>query len=192
LGNYRTGSTVLATHLGEQYGVEYFLEPWIPIENRGSSYGPEIYGLKEKFHYFYKSGRSDFVIKFMPDQISKLTPYRELLEGDGFKIKLYRENEIESIVSNYLGTIRNKWWTTAHEEDETYTVPIKKGTISSSIMRITHNNYLLDTLDYEYDLTISYESLGFIPSSSYKKTSMPDNIEELRAAIVETYNELYR
>jgi len=192
LGNYRSGSTVLATHLGKENNVPYFLEPWAETKNRHDRYGDHVYGLKENFYHFYKSGRSDFIIKFMPNQISRVTPYRQLLEGQGFKIKLYRDNEIDSIVSYYVAEERKKWWTYPGEVIEDYSLEIKEKTILGSIEAITRNNFLLDKLDYDYDLVVSYESLGLIPPRDYVKTTMPNNIEDIRRSIVEVYNKLYR
>jgi hypothetical protein len=52
-------------------------------------------------------------------------------------------------------------------------------------------NFLLESLDFGYDQTITYESLGIIDSLDCAKTQMPTNVDEIRQEIQRVYNELY-
>jgi hypothetical protein len=190
VANYRTGSTVYATHLAETHNVPYYLEPWQRSVDRNSNYGPHVNGMKQNFYDHYHSGDNRYVLKLMPEQISKCTPYDILLKSDSFKIKLYRENEIDSIVSHYIGKMRKKWWTEFGEKTEDYILDVDNGHIAGSAFAITQNNFLLHNLDYDYDEVITYESLGYIPNLRYVKTHMPNNINEIKKAVSETYNNL--
>ena len=191
VANYRTGSTVYATHLANLHNVPCYLEPWHPIRKRNDDWGPHVNGVKQNFYDHYHSNNNKYVLKFMPDQINKLTPYSTLLNSACFKIKLYREDDIDSILSNYIGTMRGKWWTTYNEFPKKYTLEIDDNFILISISVITQNNFWLHNLDIEYDETITYESLGIIPETEFVKTYMPDNIADIRNRIIEIYKNLY-
>jgi len=191
IANYRTGSTVYATHLAEKHNVPHYLEPWQRVTNRGPDYGPHINGLKQNFYDQYHNSDTNYVLKFMPDQLNKCTPYSKLLESDCFKIKLYREDEIDNIVSQYVGKMRKKWWTKFGEKVQQYELEIDEDNIVNSIATITQNNFLLHNLDYEYDEVITYESLGYVSPVHYVKTHMPDNLEDIRNRIIEIYNNVY-
>lgn len=191
VANYRTGSTVYATHLAKQHDVPYYLEPWHRPDLRGDSWGPHVNGMKQNFYDHYRSGDKKYILKFMPDQINKFTPYAGLLKSNCFKIKLYRENEIDNIISNYVALLRKKWWSQSNDTFENYTLDIDDSRINRSIHNITQNNFWLHSLNIEYDEIITYESLGMIPSDDYVKTHMPDNLEDIRKRITEIYNNLY-
>jgi len=191
VANYRTGSTVYATHLANLNNVPCYLEPWHPARKRDENWGPHVNGIKQNFYDHYHSNDNRYILKFMPDQINKLTPYDRLLNSNCFKIKLYREDEIDSIVSNYVGTMRKKWWTTSNEFPKKYTLEIDDNFILISISIITQNNFWLHSLDIEYDETITYESLGTISASKFIKTHMPDNIADIRNRVIEIYKNLY-
>ena len=191
IANYRTGSTVYATHLAKQHNVQYYLEPWHQLELRGDTWGPHVNGTKQNFYDHYHSSDNKYILKFMPEQISKFTPYAMLFKSICFKIKLYRENEIDNILSHYVAKIRKKWWANPNETFENYTIAVDDLQIDKSIFCITQNNFWLDSLNVEYDEIITYESLGMIPANDYVKTHMPDNLEDIRKRITEIYNNLY-
>lgn len=191
VANYRTGSTVYATHLAKQYNVPVYLEPWVRYSERGENWGDHVNGLKQNFYNHFHSGGTNYILKFMPDQINKFTPYAMLLKSNCFKVKLYRENEIDNIISNYVGSLRKKWWTRPTETFENYTLDIDDLKIKGEILHIAQNNFWLHSLNIEYDAVITYESLGIIPSKDYIKTHMPDNLEDIRNRITEIYNNLY-
>ena len=191
VANYRTGSTVYATHLSNLYNVPGYLEPWHPMRNRGNNWGPHTNGVKQNFYNHYHSKDNRYVLKFMPDQINKLTPYNTLLNSNCFKIKLYREDEIASIVSNYIGTMKKNWQTFSNEAVKRYTLEIDDDFILIAISTITQNNFWLHNLDVDYDKVITYESLGTITGTNFVKTHMPDNIVDIRNRVTEIYNNLY-
>ena len=191
VANYRTGSTVYATHLGKQYNVPYYLEPWHPKRRRDNNWGPHVNGIKKNFHNHYHSNDNRYILKFMPDQINKLTPYGKLLKSNCYKIKLYRESDIDSVVSNYVGSMKKKWWTSSDESVQKYTLDIDDDMILIAISTITQNNFWLNELNVDYDEVITYESLGTITTTEYVKTYMPDNIADIRNRVIEIYNNLY-
>jgi hypothetical protein len=191
VANYRTGSTVYATHLAKQHNVPYYLEPWNRPELRGDNWGPHVNGMKQNFYEQFHSRDNKYILKFMPDQINKFTPYAMLLKSNCFKIKLYRENEIDNIISNYVAAVRKKWWAHPTETFENYTLKIDDSQINKSIGVTTQNNFWLHSLNVEYDEILTYESLGIIPPEDYIKTHMPDNLEDIRNRITEIYNNLY-
>lgn len=191
VANYRTGSTVYATHLAKKHNVPCFLEPWQISKKQGTNWGPHTNGMKQPFYDHFHSSDKNYILKFMPDQISKCNPYAMLLKSDCFKIKLYRENEIDTIVSNYVGILREKWWTCPGETSQNYTLLIEDSHILTSIFITTQNNFWLDALNVDYDEIISYESLGIIPPADYIKTHMPDNLADIRNRVIEIYNNLY-
>ena len=191
VANYRSGSTVYATHLSNLYDVPYYLEPWHTPETRGKKWGPHVNGVKQDFYDHYHSKDSKYILKFMPDQINKLTPYSALLNSNCFKIKLYRQDEIASIVSSYISFMRGKWWTTSNEITKNYSLEINDDVIIRSIYMITRNNFCLHNLNINYDKVITYESLGTISKTEYVKTHMPDNIVDICNRVTEIYNNLY-
>jgi hypothetical protein len=191
VANYRTGSTVYATYLAKKYNVPYYLEPWNRHELRGDNWGTHVSGMKQNFYDHFHSNDSKYILKFMPDQINKFTPYAMLLNSNCFKIKLYRENEIDNIISNYIAATRKKWWTQPTETPESYTLKIDDLLIEKAISVITQNNFWLHSLNIKYDEIITYESLGIIPPNDFIKTHMPDNLEDIRNRITDIYNNLY-
>ena len=191
VANYRTGSTVYATHLAKHYNVTLFLEPWHQKRNRGPHWGPHVNGLKKDFYNHYHSNDNRYILKFMPDQINKFTPYDKLLKSNCYKIKLYRESDIDSVVSKYVASMKEKWWTSSDESVQKYTLDIDNDMILSAISNITQNNFWLNELNVDYDEVITYESLGIITTTEYVKTYMPDNIADIRNRVIEIYNNLY-
>ena len=191
VANYRSGSTVYATHLANLYGVPYYLEPWHTKQNRGKHWGPHVNGLKKDFYNHYHSNDNRYILKFMPDQINKLNPYDKLLKSNCYKIKLYREDEIASIVSQYISIMRRKYWTTSNEITKNYSLEINDDVIIRSIFSTTRNNFWINELNVDYDKVITYESLGTITTTDYVKTYMPDNIVDIRNRVIEIYKNLY-
>jgi len=191
VANYRTGSTVLAKFLGKKYDVPVFLEPWQRVRDRQSNYGKNVNGLQQHFHDTYHSGNKKYVLKIMPDQISRFAPYLEILHGDCHKIKLIRENVVDNILSAYVLNLTNRPTMVPDFKIEPYSLPIDTCKVQASIYLITHVNFLLESLDFGYDQTITYESLGIIDSSDCAKIQMPTNVNEIRQEIQRVYNELY-
>jgi hypothetical protein len=191
VANYRSGSTVYTTHLAKQHNVPCYLEPWHRSELRGDNWGPHVNGMKQNFYEQFHIGDNKYILKFMPDQINKFTPYDMLLKSNCFKIKLYRENEIDNIVSNYVAAMRKKWWSLPTETFNNYILELDELQINKSIIVTTQNNFWLHSLNVEYDEIVTYESMGLIPPTDYIKTHMPDNLEDIRNRITEIYNNLY-
>jgi len=191
VANYRTGSTVFAQHLAKINNVPVYLEPWQHINAQTSEFNEHIHWLKKDFYDHYKSGNTMYVLKVMPDQIHKDTPYEKILASDSFKIKLHRENEIDNIISQYISNMRQKWVTEKNEPYYRYTLPIDYNVLLAAITSVTRGNFYLNNLNYEFDQDLSYESLGEIKSSIFEKTRPPENINEIRAAVVTMFNNLF-
>jgi hypothetical protein len=191
VANFRTGSTVLASELAKKHGVPFFLEPWQLPDSRSPHYGPNINGLQKNFYDYYWGGNKRYVLTMVPNQISGMTPYLDILRGQSYKIKLIRENIIDNIVSFYIGKMTNKWVRSPQEISVPCVVEIKKQKIESAINTITHVNFLLDTLDFTYDEIVTYESLGVMDSSEHALTLPPVNIEEIREEVKKMYNQVY-
>lgn len=186
VANYRSGSTAFATGLAKELGIPYHLEPYQP-RAKPTGFGLTLMGFKADFFHQIRSGDSQFLLKIMPDQIYPVTPYDTMLRSDTtYKIKLYRENEMDNIVSQYVAMMSGKWWNTKQDINEPYVLDIDPVKIKGAIHTITYNNYLMNTLNYEYDEIKTYESLK-LSDEDFIKTAMPENINEVREEITKVY-----
>jgi LPS sulfotransferase NodH len=167
--NYRTGSTALGYWLAQKYNCKYFNEP---------IYRKPVF---DEFTEHYKSGNTQYVIKFMGDHILEDDLYKNLLTTDAFKIRLYRENKVEQIASYYVSAVTKRWRTTAEDNIEDYNLPLDTDMLKESIRRITYNDQLLDESTINFDLTCSYESLGFLDDVHLTLTKQPTNIKTIHS-----------
>jgi hypothetical protein len=166
--NYRTGSTALGFWLAQQNNCKYFNEPF---------YRKEVL---EEFMKQYHSGDKKYIIKFMGDHVFEDSLYKDLLEMDAFKIRLYRENKVEQIASYYVSAVTKRWRTTIEDTIEDYDLPLDIPMLKESIRRITYNDYLLDTSTVKFDLSCNYESLGFLDDIHLTLTKQPSNIKTIQ------------
>jgi LPS sulfotransferase NodH len=170
LANYRTGSSPLACSIAAYNYVVPHYEPNLFCDR------------KTKFLESYNNG-NEFLVKFMPDQISAFGIYQELLARDCYKIKLYRKNKVEQIASYYISAMRDKWWTIKDEYEKDYSLNIDIDVIQQSIKRITTVDYMLDSIDLKFDLVLSYEDLGIIKNTNTIRTKQPVNVEIIKNII---------
>lgn len=186
VANYRSGSTAFATGLAKKLGIPYHLEPYQP-RFKPANFGLTLLGFKENFFHQIRLGDMKFLLKIMPDQIHPSTPYDTLLKMESsYKIKLYREDVMANIVSQYVAMMSGKWWNTKQDKNEPYLLDIDVEKIKDAIQCITYNNYLMNTLSYQYDEIKTYESLE-LPDEDFTKTLMPKNINEVREEITKAY-----
>lgn len=186
VANYRSGSTAFATGLAKKLGLPYHLEPYQP-RKKPANFGLTLMGLKADFFHQIRSGDPRFLLKIMPDQIYPVTPYDIMLRSTtSYKIKLYREDVMDNIVSQYVAMMSGKWWNTKQDKNEPYVLEIDPVKIKGAIHTITYNNYLMNTLNYEYDEIKTYESLE-LSDDDFVKTVMPKNINEVREEIAKLY-----
>lgn len=182
--NFRTGSTVLGNYLANKYDLTYFAEPARPAVPH-PSLGVHHNGVNLNFYNFYHHSNSNrFLVKFMPQQINALNPYKDLLFGNSFKIKLTRQNKIDQIASLYISKKQKKFAQFVNSSNvNEYSVEIDHSMLISSINTITNQNFMLEHLNITYDYECTYESLGYIPDQVYEKTIYPVNYSEIKDQI---------
>jgi len=123
----------------------------------------------------------------MPDQIDFFKPYSQLLESSSFKIKLQRKNKIEQIASYYIATLRDKWWTTNNDQDNSYFIPIKLELLQECARKILYVDNLLNNYN-EADLTLWYEDLDYFDDIDRKQSAKPNNMNRLLDVIEQYVN----
>lgn len=171
VANYRTGSTALCEYLAAKYNLKGFPE---------SHYEPEKFDILLSM---IESGQTNFIVKFMPEQLAEYKVYQDLLASDCFKIKLSREDKLGQIVSYYIAYETQRWHESANTRPANYTVPINDYDVNGAIERITNNDRLMEELSVKFDEIISYESLGFIEGTEQIKTTLPLNFRFLKQTI---------
>jgi hypothetical protein len=112
-----------------------------------------------------------------------------MFSKDCFKIRLYREDKIEQIVSYYIASMTETWFRQQGDKENKYFLPFDEGKAINAINRILHNDVILDQLPVQFDVTTSYEKLGFIENTTLVKTIPPTNIRSIRSFIQRMYNE---
>jgi len=165
LANYRTGSSPLCQGLALENSVSAFVEPSITQER-----------IDEFMDYYSRS--SQYIVKFMPDQVDNFTPYQELLASDCYKIKLTRKDKASQIASYYIASIRDKWWTTKTEESKNYFVPIMHDKILHCITHIKQVDSMLEAFEH-FDTELYYEDIGIIEDIDRVHSRKPANFNHL-------------
>ena len=178
LANYRTGSSALAAKISKKYSLKFFSEP---CHNDNIA---ELDSHKMEFMRFYTQHFSNnFLIKFMPSQISCFNPYEEILSRKKFLIKLRRYNKVEQIASFYTANKRKKFFKLKTEKIEKYSVSIDIEILKECCHSILRNEYLLNSLPYKEDMNLVYEDLGFISDTDHDLSDQPENMEEIKEEI---------
>ena len=172
----RTGSNVLTDTIAKQYNAKWFYEP-----------GQTTKRLSD-FLEFRKGTNIRYIAKIFPGQRLGDDVSKELLNESGFKIKLTRENVIDQIVSFYVAHMRDIWDETNRVTGK-YILPINYDKIAYAIEHIVEHNRLLDACKAEYDLELTYESLGYVENTEFKLTVQPVNIDKIKEAIVKVYGQ---
>ena len=172
--NYRTGSTVLGDFFVARYGCDYLDEP---INSNPGISDEEKYKILHEYH------DCRCVIKFMGDHTIRDSFYKDLLEINAFKIKLYRTNKIDQITSFYISQITNRWFRSKNEIIEDYEVLINLDILIRSVDFILYNDSILDNSLVNFDIITNYESLGFIDNVDSSLTKSPNNIDYLKELI---------
>jgi len=166
--NYRTGSTALGHYLSKKTGLEYVNEP--------------IY---RKIDFdalmsYRNSGNKNYILNFMADHAEQDNFYKTILEEDSFKIKLKRQNKIDQISSYYIAAMTNTWITEKSNIINDYSVQLDKDVLRQSFRRILHNDMLIDSCKVNFDLSLTYEELGFLEGIHLKLTVPPKNINAVK------------
>ena len=178
LANYRTGSSALAINIAKKYNLKYFSEP---------CHNDNVTNLdfhKMEFMRFYTQHfNNNFLIKFMPSQISCFNPYEEILSRNNFLIKLRRCNKIEQIASFYIANKRKKFFKLKTEKIEKYFLEINTFDLSECCITIIRNDFFLEKLPYKEDMNLFYEDLEFISDTDHVLSDQPENMEEIKEEI---------
>lgn len=177
VSGFRTGSTALGRYLSNKYKIPFFSEPF---QNKNV----HIYDRNKK-DYISKVLKKEkkFVLKFMPCQISDLNNYSDILLEENYKIRLSRTDKINQIASLYVAEKTNIFFKSENEIIKTFTIPVDLELLSLTVQIVLRDDYLLRELPYKYDLTLSYEDLGFIEGIQYALSDQPENMEEIKNEI---------
>lgn len=182
VANFRSGSTALAVHLARRYQLDCYSEP----------FHNENIGLldQNKKHYIAAIAKQNwnFVLKFMPGQISQFNNYESILNRANFKIRLNRIDKVSQITSLYIARMMNKWHTHTNETQQEYTVPIDISLLTQEANTVLRNDFLLMNLPIKYSVDLNYEELDFLPNTDFAKSQVPNNIEELKHEVSKILN----
>lgn len=172
----RTGSNVLTDTLSKQYDAKWFYEPGQTAE------------LLDQFVEYRRGNDIRYIAKIFPGQRLGDVVYKQLLGEPGFKIKLTRSNVLDQITSFYVAHVRDVWDETNRTTGK-YLLPINYDKIEYVVEHILEHNRLLDACEADYDLVLTYESLGTVDNTEFKHTVQPVNIDKIKEAIAKVYNE---
>jgi len=110
--NFRTGSTVLGESIATKKNFSFFSEILeehpdnASVKEMISNYNHE----KEIFLKKYNKRASNYVLKFPAEQVGNFEEYNNLLLDDrSFKVRVYRRNKIDQIVSFYIADSFKIW-----------------------------------------------------------------------------------
>jgi LPS sulfotransferase NodH len=123
--NIRTGSTALADMLAGKHRLELFSEPIMRMSIGNPALVAPEHPALENFktlvgnrwvEEFINKGRQDYIVKFIAGDSIDHALYRQVLAGPGYKIRLYRRNKIDQILSYYIANETLIWHQGNHEK----------------------------------------------------------------------------
>ena len=167
LTNYRTGSTALCVFLANVNPSMNFLnEFWHPnnLEKMSLCYDPAEILLKKKC-----------LIKI---HMSHLPYVKNYNLDNTFKIKLYRRNVEEQIISYYIARLSKRWHDIEEKRFVDTSIDIDKNLFYNSYCEIKNCIEILDNI--KDDLTLYYEDIPFILNTTKKKNTKPINYDEIK------------
>jgi hypothetical protein len=173
IANYRTGSTAYSMIRAAEHNFVNFPEPHIQ---------PETF---KQLETMIDEGRTNFVLKIMPDQVSLNSTYQQVLEQNCHTIKLTRNDKVAQIVSHYTARITNKWNSSnPNIRGQVYDIPVIKQSLIGVIKYILTQDRLLDSYGINFDEELTYESITDLLTNTSlyqlpKKLTTPSNYEEL-------------
>lgn len=192
VANYRTGSSALASSIGRNLNIakgtgdisisEHLKAPVFTEPH----YRPNDMII---FKDYLANNNNLFVLKVIVDQLDTVEEYKSVLNRDCFKIKLYRENKIDQIVSYYIATITKTWSHKINTPQQQYFVTLDEHVAKYAVDQILFNDRLLDQLPTKFDITTTYEQLGIIENTELVKTMQPTNIQRITKMIEKVYHE---
>ena len=179
----RTGSNVLAASISTDLEPYQWHIPHQPDLGHRCFYEPnESPSIWAVYQSAIAHHDTQFVVKIMSDQTSL---YRDILDKDSFKIRLYRKDTVGQIASFYIADQRDQWYHRSWDVQDQYSIDIKMPELAQAADIIIHSNIRLEHTDMKFDITLSYESLGDMHNAYHARTRRPDNLAQLRSAIAE-------
>jgi hypothetical protein len=178
VANYRSSSSPFLNAIREEHnlGEMAFIEP-----TSGSN-------KLQPFLDCYYSDNKQYAIKIIVDQIDDIIEYRQLLLSDCFKVRLIREDEVNQIVSYYIAKKRDIWFQRPWEIVNDYTIELDDNFIKECIEIICKNNRVLETLPVLFDVTCTYQSLGYLAQAKANvPTTMPINLSDIKNRVEYLY-----
>ena len=179
VANYRTGSTALADVIHNENNLAIFIEPTCGFNSE----------YKElRFNKYIDSGKTNYVLKIMPDQINDNPRFIRILEDHPrtFKIKLWREDLLQTIASYYIARMTNKWHKKVSDPDILPEImAINMEIIDESIKKILHNEdlFMTELCDVKWNTIVKYEDIGLIENSIFIPMEDPLNYKEIESTI---------
>ena len=177
VANYRTGSSALVRILGRKYNLEVFSEPHLDSE--------QLANLKK----YIENGKSNYIVKFMPDYLETVPVYNHIYNSNCYKIKLTRNDKIAQITSLYIAKMTGVWNNVPGmaSRPENYTINIDNDIVDLSIKQICTTEKLLDTAQVNFAQHLIYEEISFA-DAGMKKLTAPVNYQKLYSYIETYYN----
>ena len=169
----RTGSSVLATIIGEKYDLRVFIEP-----HESQSH---LHGFIE-----YAQDNKDYLLKIHSRDVDKYPSaiLQELYSDSSFKINTERRDRASQIASAIVAHARNTW---AYRVDD-YEAPNDEIHFTKALIDLNINYFKkcyvdTDNLQLHFDYVVDYDDLGYIEHRNHVKTPVPSNYQELLTAI---------
>lgn len=168
ISSVRTGSTALGTELSQNFGYEFFNEPFLMSEM-----------LYNKVLGYFKSSYTKFVFKehalYLNNNYSK-----NFLDQDAFVIRLRRKNVADQILSYYIAFLRkNNFFYTNETEFKPDNLPFDEEKLILSIQTVKRYNLAFLNIKKNIDLDLYYEDLSFTQTTT-KPTPKCLNFIELK------------
>jgi hypothetical protein len=146
----------------------------------------------DKFVAHYEKDKNNFVLKIIVDQIDDTPQYREIINRDCYKIRLFRKDIVSQIVSHYISVKTRKWHQTNIENIVPYSIRIVPSHIRSSIETIFNNNIKLNSLNIDFDYTLYSEDLPLLDETNHVVTTKPINYHDIYSAVSDLYLKEYQ
>ncbi len=166
LTNYRTGSTALCVFLANANpSITFLKEFWHPDNLEKLS--------------IYSDVVTDTLNKrcLIKIHMNHMTNIKNFNLDNTFKIKLYRKNIEEQIVSYYVARLSNQWHDIIEKRFIDTSLDIDKNLFYNSYCEIKNGIEMLDNI--KGDLTLYYEDIPFILNTAKKKNTKPINYDDI-------------
>lgn len=179
-GNYRSGSSALSAALGATTQRQVIMEP---LDEPMTNYQQFLDSMDR---------RSPFVSSIHPDQLHKLPlAYLDQIKSQAFKIKLYRENAFDQILSLYFAVMTGVYSINPGKDNSTQqpgaikydleNLVVDKSdlTLEFAISNIETNRQLHQNQDIQYDIVLKYEDIADKINCNLVKLPKVKNYQEI-------------